>query len=136
MSPRDRYADPRPDHRSAPRDAHNPRPDAVANLAGGGEREEVENHGLHRVDRVDRARPGRRDHREGADAGARPGGCIITMLIGVVGAVGGGFISTRLFDIPLGGFFELRTWVIAIVGAFVLLLIYRLVAGGRSARRR
>ena len=67
--------------------------------------------------------------------GRDPGGCIITMLIGVVGALLGGFLSQRLLGISRGGFFDLRTWVIAIVGSIILLVIYRLIAGRRARRR-
>ncbi len=66
--------------------------------------------------------------------GRDPGGCIITMLIGVVGALLGGFLSQQLFGIARGGFFDLRTWIIAIVGSIILLLIYRLIAGRRAKR--
>ena len=67
--------------------------------------------------------------------GRDPGGCIITMLIGIVGALLGGFLSSRLLGIDRGDFFDLRTWVIAVVGALILLVIYRLLVGRRSRRR-
>lgn len=66
--------------------------------------------------------------------GEDPGGLIITTLIGVVGAILGGFLAQVLFDAdPLDEFFDLSSWLTAIVGAIVLLLIYRLVAGRRPA---
>jgi uncharacterized membrane protein YeaQ/YmgE (transglycosylase-associated protein family) len=66
--------------------------------------------------------------------GDDPGGFIITTIIGVVGAVAGGFLAGALFDAdPLDEFFDISTWLTAIVGAIVLLLIYRVVAGRRSA---
>ncbi|SDO02777.1 GlsB/YeaQ/YmgE family stress response membrane protein [Lentzea jiangxiensis] len=64
--------------------------------------------------------------------GKDPGGIIITMLIGIVGAILGGFIGSAIFGTSLGNFFDLRTWLLAIVGSLVLLGIYRLVAGRRS----
>jgi uncharacterized membrane protein YeaQ/YmgE (transglycosylase-associated protein family) len=64
--------------------------------------------------------------------GDDPGGIIITMLIGVVGALLGGFLAGALFDKdPMDEFFDLSTWLTAIVGAIILLLIYRAVAGRR-----
>jgi hypothetical protein len=49
------------------------------------------------------------------------------MLIGVVGALLGGFLAGGLFGAdPLGGFFELSTWVTAVAGSIVLLL-YRVL---------
>ena len=64
--------------------------------------------------------------------GNDPGGFIITMLLGIVGAILGGFIGSALFGTDLGSFFDLRTWLLAIVGSLILLGIYRLVAGRRT----
>ncbi|MDP8911467.1 MAG: GlsB/YeaQ/YmgE family stress response membrane protein [Actinomycetota bacterium] len=64
--------------------------------------------------------------------GDDPGGFIITTIIGVVGALLGGFLASALFGAdPLDEFFDISTWLTAIVGAIVLLLIYRMVAGRR-----
>jgi uncharacterized membrane protein YeaQ/YmgE (transglycosylase-associated protein family) len=64
---------------------------------------------------------------------------LITCLIGVAGALGGGWVATRLFHVhTLHGFFNLSTWLTAIAGAAVLLLAYHLVtgrSGGRFAHR-
>ena len=63
--------------------------------------------------------------------GDDPGGIIITTLIGVVGAILGGFLAQALFGAdPLDEFFDISSWLTAIVGAIILLLIYRMVAGG------
>jgi uncharacterized membrane protein YeaQ/YmgE (transglycosylase-associated protein family) len=68
--------------------------------------------------------------------GDDPGGIIVTMLIGVAGALLGGFLADVLFDTtPNDGFFELSTWVTAIVGSIILLLVYRMVVGRRGGRR-
>ena len=66
--------------------------------------------------------------------GDDPGGFIVTAVIGVVGALLGGFIAGAIFDAdPLDEFFDISTWLTAIVGAIILLLIYRAVAGrGRT----
>jgi uncharacterized membrane protein YeaQ/YmgE (transglycosylase-associated protein family) len=62
--------------------------------------------------------------------GDDPGGLIVTTIIGVVGAILGGLLAAALFDAhPLDEFFDLSSWVTAIVGSIVLLLIYRAVAG-------
>lgn len=68
--------------------------------------------------------------------GDDPGGLIITTIIGVVGAILGGFLAGVLFDAdPMDEFFDISTWLTAIIGSIVLLLIYRAVAGrGRPAR--
>ena len=68
--------------------------------------------------------------------GDDPGGFIVTAIIGVVGALLGGFLAAALFDAhPLDEFFDISTWITAIVGSIVLLLIYRAVVGrvGRHA---
>ncbi len=65
--------------------------------------------------------------------GRQGGGWIITLVLGVVGALLGGFLASAIFGVTLGGFFEIRTWIIAILGAIVVLLIYGLVTG-RSRR--
>jgi uncharacterized membrane protein YeaQ/YmgE (transglycosylase-associated protein family) len=65
--------------------------------------------------------------------GDDPGGIIVTAIIGIVGALLGGFIAGAIFDAdPLDEFFDISTWLTAIVGAIVLLLIYRAVAGRRG----
>jgi uncharacterized membrane protein YeaQ/YmgE (transglycosylase-associated protein family) len=64
--------------------------------------------------------------------GDDPGGIIVTMAIGVVGALLGGFLAAALFDAdPLDEFFDISTWLTAIVGAMILLAIYRAVTGNR-----
>jgi len=68
--------------------------------------------------------------------GRRSQGLILTCLIGVAGALLGGWVATKLFHIhSLQGFFNLSTWVTAIVGAAVLLLAYHLLSG-QSRRSR
>ena len=67
--------------------------------------------------------------------GKDPGGYIVTAVIGVVGALLGGFLAAALFGAhPLDEFFDISTWLTAIVGAIVLLVIYRIVVdrGGHS----
>jgi uncharacterized membrane protein YeaQ/YmgE (transglycosylase-associated protein family) len=64
--------------------------------------------------------------------GDDPGGIIVTMVIGVVGALLGGFLAGALFDAdPMDEFFDISTWLTAIIGAIVLLVLYRLVTGRR-----
>ena len=64
--------------------------------------------------------------------GSDPGGIIVTMAIGVVGALLGGFLASAIFGTdPLDEFFDLSTWATAIVGAMVLLGVYRAVTGSR-----
>jgi uncharacterized membrane protein YeaQ/YmgE (transglycosylase-associated protein family) len=69
--------------------------------------------------------------------GKQPGGIIITMLIGIAGALIGGFLAGAIFDAdPLDEFWDISTWLTAIVGAIILLLIYGFFAERSSGRRR
>jgi uncharacterized membrane protein YeaQ/YmgE (transglycosylase-associated protein family) len=67
--------------------------------------------------------------------GDDPGGIIVTALIGIAGAIIGGFLAGVLFNAdPMDEFFDISSWLTAIVGAIILLLIYRMVVGrGRRA---
>ena len=72
--------------------------------------------------------------------GDDPGGWIITGIIGIVGALLGGFLAAAIFDAhPLDEFFDISTWLTAIIGSIILLAIYRVVVnrnrgGGRALR--
>lgn len=66
--------------------------------------------------------------------GKDPGGIIITMLLGVVGALLGGFVGSAIFGVGLKNFWSIQTWLVAIIGAIVVLAIYRAVAGRRAVR--
>ena len=73
--------------------------------------------------------------------GRDPGGAIVTIIIGIAGALIGGFIGRALFgygqhadstnDISRPGF--LMSLVLSVVGAIILLALYRLIKG-RSVR--
>lgn len=58
--------------------------------------------------------------------GRDPGGIIVTMLLGIVGALVGGFISTKLGHGDVTGF-NITSIIIAVLGSMLLLLIYRMV---------
>jgi uncharacterized membrane protein YeaQ/YmgE (transglycosylase-associated protein family) len=72
--------------------------------------------------------------------GKRSQGLILTCVIGIAGALGGGWAATELFHVhTLHGFFNLSTWLTAIAGAAVLLLVSHLLtarsgSGSRSRR--
>jgi len=72
--------------------------------------------------------------------GKRQQGLILTCVIGIAGALGGGWAATKIFHVhTLNGFFNVSTWLTAIGGAAVLLLAYHLVSrqsGGSRPRRR
>jgi len=58
--------------------------------------------------------------------GKDPGGCVITVAIGIAGALLGGLLATYLGFGGLSGF-DVRSFVIATLGAIVLLLLLRLL---------
>ena len=66
--------------------------------------------------------------------GNDPGGMIVTIIIGVVGAILGGLVARALgIGDPIDEFFDISTWLAAIIGSVVLLAIYRMVVGRRPA---
>lgn len=62
--------------------------------------------------------------------GKDPGGCIVTIILGVVGASVGGWIGTQLGHGTVTDF-DLRSIGLAVLGSAVCLLIYRVIAGRR-----
>ncbi len=68
--------------------------------------------------------------------GRRQQGLILTCAIGIVGALLGGWVATKLFHIhTIHGFLNVSTGLTAIVGAAVLLFAYHLISGQSSSRR-
>ena len=57
-----------------------------------------------------------------------PGGCIGTTAVGILGALIGGFIASALDIGEIDEFFDLGTWLIAIGGSVILLLLIRALA--------
>ena len=58
--------------------------------------------------------------------GKDPGGMIITIVIGIAGAFVGGFVSSLLGFGSVTGF-DFRSIIVAVAGAILLLLVYRLI---------
>ncbi len=58
--------------------------------------------------------------------GRDPGGFVVTALIGIVGAVIGGFLGNMLFGIGGVSGVDIRSILISVVGALLLLWIYRM----------
>jgi uncharacterized membrane protein YeaQ/YmgE (transglycosylase-associated protein family) len=66
--------------------------------------------------------------------GRQAGGWFVTLLLGVVGALLGGWLGSVLFDRPLQDFFSIQTWLLAIGGSIIVLLIYGALTGRKGAR--
>ena len=61
-------------------------------------------------------------------------GFILTTLLGVVGALLGGFLATALgFGDPIDEFFDISTWIAAIIGALIILFAWNAITGRRTA---
>lgn len=62
-------------------------------------------------------------------------GLVVTAVIGIVGALLGGWLATNVFHVDgVQGFFNLSTWLSAIGGSVVLLVLTHLVTGRRAVR--
>ncbi|MGK5499020.1 GlsB/YeaQ/YmgE family stress response membrane protein [Streptomyces sp. URMC 125] len=67
--------------------------------------------------------------------GRDPGGILVTMLIGILGGLLGGFLGKVIFGVEsIDGFFELSTWIAAIIGSVIILAVYRMVTGRSRGR--
>lgn len=62
--------------------------------------------------------------------GRQGGGWFITLLLGVVGALLGGWLAGLIFGIGYNDFWSIQSWLIAIVGSIVVLLIWGLITRG------
>lgn len=65
--------------------------------------------------------------------GKDPGGAVVTILLGIAGSLVGGFVGERLLYSPGSGPGRIMSLVLAVIGAVVLLAVYRLIRG-RSMR--
>jgi uncharacterized membrane protein YeaQ/YmgE (transglycosylase-associated protein family) len=66
--------------------------------------------------------------------GRQGGGWFATLILGVIGALIGGWLGSVLFDAPLEDFFSVQTWLLAIGGSVVVLLIYGALTGRKGSR--
>ena len=64
--------------------------------------------------------------------GRQGGGWIMTLILGVVGALVGGWLGSLLFNVGINEFWSLSTWLLAIGGAIIVLLIWGLVTRNRG----
>jgi uncharacterized membrane protein YeaQ/YmgE (transglycosylase-associated protein family) len=64
--------------------------------------------------------------------GKQAGGWIATLVLGVIGAFLGGFLGGLIFNVELTSFFSISTWILAIVGSIIVLVIYGALTGRKS----
>lgn len=65
--------------------------------------------------------------------GKQGGGWVVTLLLGVVGALLGGWLGGLIFNVGFDGFFSLTSWILAIVGSLIVLVIYGFIVNRRKA---
>jgi uncharacterized membrane protein YeaQ/YmgE (transglycosylase-associated protein family) len=66
--------------------------------------------------------------------GAERAGVVVTTLLGIAGALLGGFLATALgLGDPIDEFFDLSTWLAAIVGALIIIFIWNAIHTRRLA---
>ncbi|HHU38239.1 MAG TPA: GlsB/YeaQ/YmgE family stress response membrane protein [Propionibacterium sp.] len=63
--------------------------------------------------------------------GSQGGGWLATLVLGVVGALLGGFIGSAVFNVGLDTFWSLQTWIVAILGSLLVLVIWGFVTKNR-----
>lgn len=57
--------------------------------------------------------------------GEQGGGWIATILLGIVGAMVGGFLGSAIFGVDLNkGFFNISTWISAVGGSLIVLVVW------------
>lgn len=59
----------------------------------------------------------------------------IDILLGIVGSIVGGWLTSLLLGVNLTGGFNLTTFVVSLIGALIVIGIYRAVSGRRVSRR-
>lgn len=64
--------------------------------------------------------------------GKQGGGLLATLLLGVIGAVVGGWIGSAVFGVGVDEFWSLSTWLLAIGGALILLVIWGLFTRNKA----
>lgn len=64
--------------------------------------------------------------------GRQAGGWLMTLVLGVIGALLGGFLGNLLFGVGVNEFFSISSWLLAIGGAIIVLLIYGAITRNRS----
>ena len=64
--------------------------------------------------------------------GDQGGGWLATLVLGVVGAILGGWIGSAIFGVGINSFWSLSTWLLAIGGALIVLIIWGLLTRKRA----
>jgi uncharacterized membrane protein YeaQ/YmgE (transglycosylase-associated protein family) len=66
--------------------------------------------------------------------GKDPGGVLVTMLLGIVGAFVGGLLGNWLLGAGIERFWALSSWLLAIAGSVIVLAVYRTIVGRKEVK--
>ena len=64
--------------------------------------------------------------------GKQPGGFWLTLLLGVLGAMLGGWLGGLIFDVNLDEFWSWESWLFSVLGAIIVILIVQAIFGRRK----
>lgn len=67
--------------------------------------------------------------------GRQDGGWIATLILGVIGALLGGWIGSAVFGAGVSSFFDISTWLCAIGGSLIVLIVWGLITGRSRAAK-
>lgn len=65
--------------------------------------------------------------------GRAEGGWVISLVVGIVGAILGGWIASMIGSSSNNGFFDLKTWIFAFIGSLLVLVIWGAVSGNKRS---
>ncbi|WP_166974560.1 GlsB/YeaQ/YmgE family stress response membrane protein [Brevibacterium atlanticum] len=66
--------------------------------------------------------------------GKQGGGFIATLILGVIGAIVGGWLGGLIFGVEMDKFFSLSSWLCAIGGSLIVLIIWGLITGRSKSK--
>ncbi len=64
--------------------------------------------------------------------GKQGGGWFATLILGVIGAIVGGWLGSMLFNADVNEFWSLSSWLLAIGGSIIVLLVWGLITGRKK----
>lgn len=66
--------------------------------------------------------------------GRQGGGWIATLILGVIGAALGGWIGSAVFGAGVSSFFDISTWLCAIGGSLIVLIVWGFITGRSKSK--
>lgn len=65
--------------------------------------------------------------------GKQPGGFWLTLLLGVLGAMLGGWLGGLIFGVDMNQFWSWQSWLFSVIGAIIVILIVQAIFGRKKA---